>query len=77
MDVVLPKWGVTMQEATIEEWLVVVGQVVAAGDPLVRIGTDKVDTEIEAPAAGVVAAISAAEGSVVPVGTTVAVIDER
>ena len=77
MDVVLPKWGVTMQEATIEEWLVVVGQVVAAGDPLVRIGTDKVDTEIEAPAAGVVAAISAAEGSVVPVGGTVAVIDER
>jgi pyruvate dehydrogenase E2 component (dihydrolipoamide acetyltransferase) len=77
MDVVLPKWGVTMQEATIEEWLVVVGQVVAAGDPLVRIGTDKVDTEIEAPVAGVVAAITAAQGAVVPVGATVAVIDER
>jgi pyruvate/2-oxoglutarate dehydrogenase complex dihydrolipoamide acyltransferase (E2) component len=76
MDVVLPKWGVTMQEATIEEWLVVVGQVVAAGDPLVRIGTDKVDTEVEAPAAGVVSAISVAPGAVVPVGTTLAVIDE-
>jgi len=77
MDVVLPKWGVTMQEATIEEWLIVVGQAVAAGDPLVRIGTDKVDTEIEAPVTGVVSAISVAEGAVVPVGTTVAVIDER
>jgi pyruvate/2-oxoglutarate dehydrogenase complex dihydrolipoamide acyltransferase (E2) component len=77
MDVVLPKWGVTMQEATIEEWLVTVGQPVAAGDPLVRIGTDKVDTEIEAPVAGVVAAIIAAQGAVVPVGATVAVIDER
>lgn len=77
MEVLLPKWGVTMQEATIEEWLVAEGQAVAAGDPLVRIGTDKVDTEIEAPVSGVVSAITAAEGAVVPVGATVAVIDEQ
>jgi pyruvate dehydrogenase E2 component (dihydrolipoamide acetyltransferase) len=77
MDVLLPKWGVTMQEATIEEWLVAVGQVVAEGDPLVRIGTDKVDTEVGAPAAGVVSAITVAEGAVVPVGSTLAVIDEQ
>ncbi len=76
MDVLLPKWGVTMQEATIEEWLVTEGQQVEAGQPLVRIGTDKVDTEVESPGAGVLRCIRVPEGEVAPVGAVLAVIDE-
>ena len=76
MNVILPKWGVTMQEATIEEWLVAEGQLVSEGQPIVRIGTDKVDTEVEAPADGVLRSIVVAEGEVAPVGAVLAVIDE-
>jgi pyruvate dehydrogenase E2 component (dihydrolipoamide acetyltransferase) len=76
MDVVLPKWGVTMQEATIEEWFVSEGQTVAVGQPLVRIGTDKVDTEVQSPATGVLRAIRVPAGVVTPVGSVLAVIDE-
>jgi len=77
MDVLLPKWGVTMQEATIDEWLVTEGQQVQEGQPIVRITTDKVDTEVEAPASGVVRFIYVPEGEVAQVGAVLAMIDER
>lgn len=48
----LPKLGTTMTEATLVEWLVDDGATVAAGDPICRIETDKVDEDIPAPAAG-------------------------
>jgi pyruvate dehydrogenase E2 component (dihydrolipoamide acetyltransferase) len=76
MNVLLPKWGVTMQEATIDEWLVREGQQVEAGQPLVRIGTDKVDTEVEAPRAGVLSSIRVPAGEVAPVGAVLAIIDD-
>jgi len=76
MDVLLPKWGVTMQEATIDEWLVSEGQQVEAGQSLVRIETDKVDTEVASPASGVLRSIRVAEGDVAPVGAVLAIIDE-
>jgi pyruvate/2-oxoglutarate dehydrogenase complex dihydrolipoamide acyltransferase (E2) component len=52
VDVLLPKLGLTMSEATVEEWLVQDGDQVAVGDPLMRLATDKVDVEIEAETAG-------------------------
>ncbi|HUZ56361.1 MAG TPA: biotin/lipoyl-containing protein [Streptosporangiaceae bacterium] len=76
MDVLLPKWGVTMQEATVDEWLVTEGQQVQEGQPIVRVGTDKVDAEVEAPASGVLRSIHVPEGEVAPVGAVLAVIDE-
>jgi pyruvate/2-oxoglutarate dehydrogenase complex dihydrolipoamide acyltransferase (E2) component len=76
MDVLLPKWGVTMQEATVDEWLVSEGQHVQEGQLIVRVGTDKVDTEVEAPASGVLRSIRVPEGEVAPVGAVLAVIDE-
>jgi pyruvate/2-oxoglutarate dehydrogenase complex dihydrolipoamide acyltransferase (E2) component len=76
MDVLLPKWGVTMQEATVDEWLVSEGEPVQAGQLIVRVGTDKVDTEVEAPASGVLRSIRVPEGEVAPVGAVLAVIDE-
>jgi pyruvate/2-oxoglutarate dehydrogenase complex dihydrolipoamide acyltransferase (E2) component len=52
VEVVLPKLGLTMQEGTIEEWLVPTGEAVAVGDPILRLATDKVDVEVEAEAEG-------------------------
>jgi len=48
----MPKLGLTMEEGTIIEWLVDDGQEVSAGDPVLRIETDKTETEVEAPAGG-------------------------
>jgi 2-oxoglutarate dehydrogenase E2 component (dihydrolipoamide succinyltransferase) len=56
-------------EGTITRWLKAVGDTVVADEPLLEISTDKVDTEIPAPASGVLVAITAAEDAVVPVGS--------
>jgi pyruvate/2-oxoglutarate dehydrogenase complex dihydrolipoamide acyltransferase (E2) component len=52
VEVLLPKLGLTMQEGTIEEWLVPAGQAVSVGEPILRLATDKVDVEVEAEAEG-------------------------
>lgn len=75
MDVTLPKWGMTMQEATVEKWLVAEGDAVVEGQPLVTVGTDKVDADVESPITGTVTRIVAADGDVVPVGGTLAVVE--
>lgn len=76
MDVVLPKWGVSMQEGTIAEWYVEEGAQVAEGDALAAIVTDKVDADLETPIAGTVTKQLIAAGDSAPVGSTVAVIEE-
>ena len=75
VDVVLPKWGMTMQDATIVEWLVAEGDRVAADQPICVIETDKVNAEDVAPEAGVVGALLVGPEDVVEVGqrlTTIA-----
>ena len=52
-EFVMPKLGLTMEEGTITEWLAQNGEVVSAGKPVLVIETDKVETEVEAPADGV------------------------
>ncbi|MET7689596.1 dihydrolipoamide acetyltransferase family protein [Streptomyces sp. NPDC005483] len=64
VEVLLPKIGLTMQEGTIDEWLVPTGGTVAEGDALLRLATDKVDVDVEAEAGGLF-------HPVVPAGTTV------
>lgn len=76
MDVTLPKWGVTMQQATLTRWLVAEGEQVERGQPIAEIETDKVDVALEAPAAGTLATRCVVEGDLVKVGGLVAVIDE-
>jgi pyruvate dehydrogenase E2 component (dihydrolipoamide acetyltransferase) len=76
MDVTLPKWGVTMQQATLTRWLVAEGAQVDTGQPIAEIETDKVDVALEAPVAGRVAQCCVGEGDTVKVGELVAVIDE-
>lgn len=75
MNIVLPAMGEGVIEATINKWLVKAGATVREEDPLVEVATDKVDTEVPAPAAGIIAEIVAEEGSVVKVGGTIAVLE--
>jgi pyruvate dehydrogenase E2 component (dihydrolipoamide acetyltransferase) len=76
MEVTLPKWGVTMQQATLTRWLVAEGEEVASAQPIAEIETDKVDVALEAPVAGRLAQRCVGEGDIVKVGQLVAVIDE-
>lgn len=75
MDVVLPKWGMSMQEADIGEWLVAVGDEVSEGQPIARIETDKVDAEVESPGAGRVVELLVEEGGTAEVGEVIARIE--
>jgi 2-oxoglutarate dehydrogenase E2 component (dihydrolipoamide succinyltransferase) len=75
-DVVMPQMGESIAEGTIVRWIKQVGDTVERDDPLVEISTDKVDTEIPSPAAGVITEIRAKEGETVEVNTVLAVIGE-
>lgn len=66
VEVLLPKIGLTMQEGTIDEWLVPTGAAVAEGDALLRLATDKVDVDVEAEAGGLFHPVVAAGATVRP-----------
>ena len=70
----MPRMGETVDEGTVNEWFKQVGDQVAEGEPLLEIGTDKVDTELPAPVSGTLAEIRVKEGETVPVATVLAVI---
>ncbi len=74
-DIVMPKFGWTMEEGTITQWYVSQGDSVTEGQPLFVVETEKVNTDVEAPASGVLTAIVAPVGSLIPVGTLVARLD--
>ena len=76
-DVTLPALGESVTEGTVSRWLKQVGDTVEADEPLLEISTDKVDTEIPSPTAGVVLEIKAAEDETVEVGAVLAVIGEE
>src|SRR6058998_2007169 len=75
VDVLMPQMGESIAEGTLSKWLKKVGDPVKRDEPLFEISTDKVDAEIPAPAAGVLAEIKVQEGETVPVQTLVAVLD--
>ncbi len=72
----LPNLGAEASEATIESWLVAVGDMVAAGDPVVAIETEKATVEIESPVSGTLVEITVAAGGVAPVGGTLGLVEE-
>jgi pyruvate dehydrogenase E2 component (dihydrolipoamide acetyltransferase) len=76
VSVTLPPLGESVTEGTVTRWLKQVGDTVAADEPLVEVSTDKVDTEIPAPASGVILAIRVPEDSTVEVGAELAVIGD-
>lgn len=70
VEVLLPKIGLTMQEGTIDAWLVPAGGAVAEGDALLRLATDKVDVDVEAEAGGLFHPVVPA-GATVPAGALI------
>ena len=76
VDVTLPSLGESVTEGIITQWFKKVGDAVARDEPLFEVSTDKVDSEMPSPAAGVLVEILAEEGDTVETGSRVAVIDE-
>jgi pyruvate/2-oxoglutarate dehydrogenase complex dihydrolipoamide acyltransferase (E2) component len=75
VTVKLPRLGMQMEEATIVRYCVAAGESFRAGDPLYEIETDKVESEIEATADGVMVEHLVAEGDDVEVGAPICILD--
>lgn len=73
-EILMPKMGESVEEATITKWFVSEGDTIQEDDVLLEIATDKVDSEIPSPVAGTVKEIKYKTDDVVPVGVPVAVI---
>ena len=76
IQIIVPTLGESVTEATVAKWFKAVGEAVAVDEPLVELETDKVTLEVNAPAAGVLTEIAAAEGSEVEVGALLGAIAE-
>ena len=74
--VVLPALGESVTEGTVTRWLVEVGDTIEVDAPLVEVSTDKVDTEVPSPVAGVVEQILVPEDEDVEVGAALAIIGD-
>src|SRR5690348_3785872 len=75
IDVPMPQMGESIAEGTLSKWIKKVGDAVKRDEPIFEISTDKVDAEIPAPAAGVLAEILVQEGQTVAINTIVARIE--
>ena len=75
MDVEFPRLADTLVEGIVKQWLKAVGDPVRKGEPLFEVETDKVNTEVESPYAGVLAEILVPEGDVAQVGQVLARLD--
>lgn len=76
-EVILPKWGLTMEEGTLVIWRKQQGDRVEAGEIIAEVETEKVTNELESPVAGVIRHILVAEGTEeIAVGTVLCLIDE-
>src|SRR5216684_4000456 len=75
LEVTMPQMGESVVEGTVTKWLVKVGDRVTEDQPLCEISTDKVDTEIPSPGAGIIAQLIAAEGQTLPIGAPIATIE--
>ncbi len=73
-EVLMPKMGESVTEATIIKWVKNEGDKVNADETLVEIATDKVDSEIPAPSEGILVKKLCKEGDVVPVGKPIAIL---
>ena len=75
-EIKVPTLGESVSEATVATWLKNVGDAVSADEPIVELETDKVTLEVPAPAAGVIASVSAQEGDTVEPDAILGLIDE-
>lgn len=75
VEVVMPQMGESVMEGTVIEWAKNVGDTVEVDETLLEVATDKVDTEVPSPEAGVLVEILAEEGDVIEVGKAIAIIE--
>ena len=73
-DVIMPALGMAQETGVLLQWLKAEGEQVSQGEPLMEIETDKATIEVEAPASGILANVSARPGDEIPVGQTIALI---
>ncbi len=73
-EVIMPALGMAQDEGVLLRWLKKEGEMVTAGEPLMEVATDKVDVQVEAPASGLLTAVTAKEGDEIPVGQVIAQI---
>ena len=77
IEVILPKWGLTMEEGVLVDWDVNEGDCVSEGQVIARVETDKVTNDLESPVNGVIRSIKVAAGTEgVPVGTVLCEIEQ-
>ncbi len=74
-EIIMPKLGESIIEATITKWVKNVGDQLEEDDPIVEIATDKVDSEIPSPVEGKLSSLLFNEGDVVAVGEVIAIVD--
>ena len=70
----MPKWGLSMTEGRVLEWLVEEGTEVAVGDEVAEVETDKLNGAVESPVAGVLRRLVASAGDLIPVGGLLGVV---
>jgi len=75
VELLMPKMGESIMEATILKWLKKPGDTIALDEAVLEIATDKVDSEVPSPVAGILAEVKFEEGAVVPVGGILAIIE--
>jgi 2-oxoglutarate dehydrogenase E2 component (dihydrolipoamide succinyltransferase) len=75
VDVLVPKWGLTMEDAEFVEWLVSVGDSIQEGDEIAELETDKITGSVESPASGVIVELIAQSGQTVVPGEVIARIE--
>ncbi len=75
-EVVMPKWGMSMEEGRIAQWLKSEGDYVEKGEPILEVETEKIDGVVEAPSSGILSRTLFPVGAEVPVSQTIAVITE-
>ncbi len=75
VPVLLPKWGMTMHEGTLAEWMLSPGEPVSEGDIIATVETEKATGEVQAPASGVLAEVLVFETETVEIGTVIAYIE--
>ncbi|MFC9978403.1 lipoyl domain-containing protein [Gordonia sp. NPDC127522] len=75
-DIVVPQWGLTMEEATLVSWLKAVGDHVDEGEPIADLETDKTNAELESTVAGTITELLVEEGTEVVPGQVVAKVQD-
>lgn len=78
IEVIMSKWGLTMEYGTVNAWRKAEGDPVVAGEVIAEVSTDKITNELESPVDGILTKILVAEGTEeVPVGTPLCLIEEK